>query len=225
MSEVEEGDVSPKESAQVRGAAAARGGENREAAAAEAVGEAGGEEAAAAEAVDEAGGEEAAAESELEKAQAEAAENYDRYLRAAAELDNFRKRTLKMRSETREETVRDLLLQVAPLLDNMRRALSQETEDAAAVKQGVELIVNQFQSILKGYGLEEIEARGEPFDPNLHEAMMEVADNEHPPGTVLEEMEKGYMLRDKVVLPARVVVSKAGEAQPQDGEGEEERDG
>jgi molecular chaperone GrpE len=225
MSEVEEGDVSPKESAQVRGAAAARGGENREAAAAEAVGEAGGEEAAAAEAVDEAGGEEAAAESELEKAQAEAAENYDRYLRAAAELDNFRKRTLKMRSETREETVRDLLLQVAPLLDNMRRALSQETEDAAAVKQGVELIVNQFQSILKGYGLEEIEARGEPFDPNLHEAMMEVADSEHPPGTVLEEMEKGYMLRDKVVLPARVVVSKAGEAQPQDGEGEEERDG
>ncbi len=225
MSEVEEGDVSPKESAQVRGAAAARGGENREAAAAEAVGEAGGEEVAAAEAVDEAGGEEAAAESELEKAQAEAAENYDRYLRAAAELDNFRKRTLKMRSETREETVRDLLLQVAPLLDNMRRALSQETEDAAAVKQGVELIVNQFQSILKGYGLEEIEARGEPFDPNLHEAMMEVADSEHPPGTVLEEMEKGYMLRDKVVLPARVVVSKAGEAQPQDGEGEEERDG
>ena len=211
MSEVEEGDVSPKESAQVRGAAAARGGENRE--------------AAAAEAVDEAGGEEAAAESELEKARAEAAENYDRYLRAAAELDNFRKHTLKMRSETREETVRDLLLQVAPLLDNMRRALSQETEDAAAVKQGVELIVNQFQSILKGYGLEEIEARGEPFDPNLHEAMMEVADNEHPPGTVLEEMEKGYMLRDKVVLPARVVVSKAGEAQPQDGEGEEERDG
>ena len=211
MSEVEEGDVSPKESAQVRGAAAARGGENRE--------------AAAAEAVDEAGGEEAAAESELEKAQAAAAENYDRYLRAAAELDNFRTRTLKMRSETREETVRDLLLQVAPLLDNMRRALSQETEDAAAVKQGVELIVNQFQSILKGYGLEEIEARGEPFDPNLHEAMMEVADNEHPPGTVLEEMEKGYILRDKVVLPARVVVSKAGEAQPQDGEGEGERDG
>ena len=209
MSEVEEGDVSPKESEQVRGAAAARGGEKREAADAEAVDEAGDEEAAD-------------AESELNKARAEAAENYDRYLRAAAELDNFRKRTLKMRSETREETVRDLLLQVAPLLDNMRRALSQETEDAAAVKQGVELIVNQFQSILKGYGLEEIEARGEPFDPNLHEAMMEVADNEHPPGTVLEEMEKGYILRDKVVLPARVVVSKAGDAQPQDGEGEED---
>ena len=76
--------------------------------------------------------------------------------------------------------------------------------------------------VLEGWTLEEIEARGEPFDPNLHEAMMEVADSEHPPGTVLEEMEKGYMLRDKVVLPARVVVSKAGEAQPQDGEGEED---
>ena len=148
-------------------------------------------------------------EIQLEKAQAESAEHYDRYVRAVAELDNYRKRTIKMRAESREETIRDLLLQVAPLLDNMRRALSQEDSDAAAIVQGIGLIFNQFQDILKGYGLEEIDAVGRPFDPNLHEAMLEVESAEHPPGTVVEEMDKGYVLREKVVRPARVVVSKA----------------
>ena len=148
-------------------------------------------------------------ETQLGKAQAESAEHYDRYVRAVAELDNYRKRTIKMRAESREETIRDLLLQVAPLLDNMRRALSLEDSDAAAIVQGIGLIFNQFQDILKGYGLEEIDAVGTPFDPNLYEAMLEVESAEHPPGTVVEEMDKGYVLREKVVRPARVVVSKA----------------
>ena len=146
---------------------------------------------------------------ELEKARAEAADNYDRYLRAAAELDNFRKRAVRMRAESREETLRDLLLQIAPLMDNMRRALAQEAAEAQSLKQGVELILSQFQTILNGYGLEEIEAAGKPFDPNLHEAMLEVESADCEPGTVLEEMEKGYRLREKVLRPARVVVGKA----------------
>ena len=153
-------------------------------------------------------------EAALAAAKAEAAVNYDRFLRASAELDNLRKRTVRLRSDSREEALRDVLLQVAPLLDNMRRALAQETDDAAALRQGVELIQNQFQDVLKGYGLEEIEAVGKPFDPNYHDAMMEVPTDEHPPGTVVQEMEKGYALRDKVVRPSRVVVSKA----PEEGE-------
>lgn len=146
---------------------------------------------------------------QLEKARAEAAENYDRYLRAAAELDNFRKRAVRMRAESREETLRDLLLQIAPLMDNMRRALAQDGAQAQSLKQGVELILSQFQTILDGYGLEEIEAVGKPFDPNLHEAMLEVESTDSEPGTILEEMEKGYRLREKVLRPARVVVGKA----------------
>ena len=138
---------------------------------------------------------------ELEKARAEAADNYDRYLRAAAELDNFRKRAVRMRAESREETLRDLLLQIAPLMDNMRRALAQEAAEAQSLKQGVELILSQFQTILNGFGLEEIEAAGKPFDPNLHEAMLEVESPDGEPGTVLEEMEKGYRLREKVLRP------------------------
>ena len=158
------------------------------------------------------GGEEdevASPEDELEAARAEAAANYDRYLRSVAELDNYRKRTVRMRTEAREDTLRDLLLQVAPVLDNLHRALNQQTQDADSLKQGVELICGQFNEVLKGYGLAEIEAVGQSFDPNLHEALAEVPSAEHEPGTVMEEMEKGYKLNDKVVRPSRVVVSKA----------------
>ena len=144
---------------------------------------------------------------ELTTAKREAAQIQDRYLRAVAELYNFRKRTVKARAETRDDTLRDVLLQIAPLLDNLRRALAQETEDAAAVRQGVEIIVTQFKEILSGYGLQEIEAMGKPFDPNEHEAMMQVPSAEHEPGIVMQEMEKGFRLRDKVVRPSRVIVS------------------
>ncbi len=144
---------------------------------------------------------------ELTAARQEAAQLQDRYLRAAAELDNFRKRTVKARAETRDDTLRDVLLQVAPLLDNLCRAVEQETDDAQAVRQGVEIIVTQFKDILGGFGLQEIEAMGKPFDPNEHEAMMQVPSADHPPGTVMQEMEKGFRLRDKVVRPSRVIVS------------------
>ena len=154
-------------------------------------------------------GEVASPEDELEAARAEAAANHDRYLRSVAELDNYRKRTVRMRTEAREDTLRDLLLQVAPVLDNLHRALNQQTQDADSLKQGVELICGQFNEVLKGYGLAEIEAVGQPFDPNLHEALAEVPSAEHEPGTVMEEMEKGYKLNDKVVRASRVVVSKA----------------
>lgn len=150
-------------------------------------------------------------EDELETVRAEAAANYDRYLRSVAELDNYRKRTVRLRAEAREDTLRDLLLQVAPVLDNLRRALGQKTQDADSLKQGVELICGQFTEVLKGYGLAEIEATGQPFDPNLHEALAEVPSKDHEPGTVMEEMEKGYKLNEKVVRPSRVVVSKASE--------------
>ena len=145
----------------------------------------------------------------LAEVKQEAAAHYDRYLRSAAELDNFRKRTARMRSDVREETLRDMLLQIAPVLDNMRRALDQDTEDAEGLKQGIELIYSQFNAALEGYGLKAVEAIGTPFDPNLHEAMLEVEDDENEPGTVVQEMEKGYELNGKVVRPARVIVSKA----------------
>ena len=159
-------------------------------------------------------------EAQLAAARAEAEENRDRYLRAAAELDNYRKRTVRMRAETRDETLRDVLLQVGPMLDNFRRALGQETDDVVAFRQGMDIIFRQFTDILTGYGLVEIDAEGKPFDPNLHEAMVQVPTDEHPPGTVIQEMEKGYLLNDRVVRPARVVVSAAKTADEDDGDGD-----
>ena len=159
---------------------------------------------------EELGPEEAAAR-ELENAKAEAADNYDKLLRAKAELDNYRKRTAKIRVEVREETLRDLLLGLAPIFDNLRRAVGQETDDVVVLKEGIELICGQIEEGLKGYGLEVMEAVGKPFDPNVHEAMMEVESKEHDPGTVVEELDRGYLFGGKVVRPARVVVSKAGE--------------
>lgn len=149
---------------------------------------------------------------ELEAARTEAAQNHDRYLRAVAELDNFRKRTVKIRAETRDETLRDVLLQVGPMLDNFRRALGQDTDDVESFRQGIEIIFKQFTDILTGYGLVEIKAEGQPFDPNLHEALAQVPSAEHEPGTVMQEMEKGYMLNDRVVRPARVVVATKADA-------------
>ena len=148
------------------------------------------------------------AEPSLEQVQVEAAAHYDRYVRAVAELDNYRKRNAKVRTEAREDILRDIILKVAPVLDNFKRALSQEGDDAQALKQGVELIFNQLKEALQSYGIEEIGAVGEPFDPALHEALLEVEHDEHPAGTVVEEVEKGYQLNDKVVRPSRVVVSK-----------------
>ena len=158
--------------------------------------------------------EELSIDEQLAAAKQEAAAHYDRYMRSVAELDNFRKRTARMRSDVREDTLRDMLLQMAPVVDNMRRALDQDTEDVEGLKQGIELIYAQFNAALEGYGLKAVEAVGAPFDPNMHEAMLEVEDAEHEPGTVVQEMEKGYELNGKVVRPARVVVSKA----PSEGE-------
>lgn len=148
-------------------------------------------------------------EETLREARTQAEESYDRYLRAVAELDNYRKRTARIRTETREEALRDVLLQIAPILDNMSRALAQESKKAESLRQGVELIYGQFKDALQRYGLEEIEAIGEAFDPNLHEALVEIESQDHPPGSVVEEMEKGYTLNKKVVRPSRVVVNKA----------------
>ncbi|MDA0336284.1 MAG: nucleotide exchange factor GrpE [bacterium] len=165
--------------------------------------------------------------SELEQARREAEENHDRYLRAAAELSNFRKRTVKMRTETRDDTLRDVLLQIGPMLDNFRRALGQDADEIVAFREGIQIIFKQFNEILSGYGLVEIDTEGKPFDPNLHEAIVQVPSEEYPPGTVIQEMEKGYMLNDRVLRPARVIVSAAkakDDTNPQ-GPGDRQNDG
>jgi len=149
---------------------------------------------------------EPAAESKLKT---ELAQANDKYLRLYAEFDNFRRRTNKERAEERQTAGKDVITALLPVLDDFDRAVKamQTSEDVAAVKEGVLLVQNKLKNILIQKGLKEMEAKGEEFDPELHEAITNVpAPAEDLKGKVVDELEKGYYLNDKVIRFAKVVV-------------------
>jgi len=141
-------------------------------------------------------------------------ENFDKYLRAMADLDNYRKRTAKEYLEKEGDANRNLVAKVLPVLDNLDRALSSSKEicdrdeSFRSFYLGVQMIDQQIHKILEAEGLSILKSEGQPFDPNKHEAVLAVESREHLPGTVLNEVEKGFLFRDKILRPARVTVSK-----------------
>ena len=143
----------------------------------------------------------------------EAAENYDRYLRAAAELDNYRKRAARDKEDAikygNEKLIRDIL----PILDSLDRALQQASELSArnnfeAFQQGLELIHTQILGCLERHGVEKIAAKGEEFDPERHQALMQVETPEVESNRVIDEYESGYTLHGRLLRPSKVSVSK-----------------
>lgn len=146
---------------------------------------------------------------EVDRLTRELQEATNRLLRTTADFDNFRKRTRQEKEELGQYATLKLIQEVLPVLDNFQLALAAETADAQSLKQGIEMVFRQFQSILEKSGVQSIEAVGQPFDPNVHEAVMQVQSEEHAPGTVVEELRKGYMLYEKVVRPAMVKVAQA----------------
>ncbi len=145
----------------------------------------------------------------LEKALKEAEENRDRWMRAVADLENYKKRALQEKSKflkyRNEELLRDLLA----VVDNLERA-QMHCEAAGrsdALADGVCMIAKMFREVLDRYGVKEIKALGETFDPHLHEAIARVPAGGKPANQVVEEMEKGYMYQDRLLRPAKVVVS------------------
>lgn len=147
---------------------------------------------------------------ENEKLAAEVELYRERYLRVAAEMENFRKRTDRdFYSRVQNETAR-LILAFLPLLDDLDRSLNakDEARDYEALLNGVRLIQQNFGKILGDHGVAPMAAADKEFDPNLHEALTEMASEGKAAGLVLEEHVKGYMLRDKVLRPAKVIVSK-----------------
>lgn len=172
------------------------------------------------------GGKEGIAELEaaLSKAKEEARENYDRLLRSAAELENYKKRVAKEKSDLIRYGNEELLKALLPVIDNLERALghAQGKGDEEGIKGGVEITLQQFLQILQRFGVTPIAAEGERFDPTRHEAVMEQATAEYPPGHVISELEKGYLLNDRLVRPAKVVVAKANQVVEMDEESETE---
>jgi molecular chaperone GrpE len=153
--------------------------------------------------------EETAGPTAEEKLKAELAQANDKYLRLYAEFDNFRRRTQKERTEARETEGKDLIIALLPVLDDFERAQRaiEKAVDVAPVKEGVTLIQNKLKNILTQKGLKEMESIGAPFDADLQEAITNIpAPTDDLKGKVIDEMEKGYTLKDRVIRFAKVIV-------------------
>ena len=148
---------------------------------------------------------------ELEDAQSAIEEQKDKYLRLSAEFDNYRKRTLKEKAELIKNGAEKTLTAILPILDDFERALKnlEATEETKAMKEGVELIFTKFQKVLQQEGLQTIETEGKDFDVDFCEAIALVpAPSEDLKGKILDCVQTGYMLNDKVIRHAKVVVAQ-----------------
>jgi molecular chaperone GrpE len=153
----------------------------------------------------------------LQEKEKEAKDNYDRFVRLSAEMENFKKRVEKEKVESYKFANENLLKDLLPVLDNLERAIEhgQEGENSKALLEGVDMVLKGFLSTLEKYGLTRVDALGEEFNPNHHEAVMVQEDNSRPPGVVISQLQKGYRLHDRLVRPAMVVVSKKPEVNPE----------
>lgn len=145
----------------------------------------------------------------LEEKEKEAAANYDKYLRAVADLDNYKKRATKEKTDIIKYGNENLIKDILPFMDSLDRALDHTgSSDIEVFKDGVKLIQEQLLCCLKKYGVERIETTGLTFDPNFHEALMQVESDQHEDNKIVSEMEKGYLLNGRLLRPSRVCVCK-----------------
>jgi len=150
---------------------------------------------------------------ELEKVRQEAADEHERLLRLSAEFENYKKRIDRQSDEFKKYANETLIKELLTVVDNLERAICSTDGDNgvtrdSCVVEGVEMTLNEILKILKKFNVTPIEAKGKPFDPVYHEAMMQEETDEYPENTVINEFQKGYMIHDRLLRPAMVVVSK-----------------
>lgn len=149
---------------------------------------------------------------ELKDKAARADENWERLLRTAADLENFKKRAAREKQEAIKYAHENLMQKLIPVLDTFDMALSAtqnaQTDAVQSLQTGVNMVLQQLKSALTDAGLEVIDATGKKFDPNLHEAVSQTATDDVPEGQVVQQLRKGYKLRDRLLRPASVVVAK-----------------
>ena len=151
------------------------------------------------------------ASAEIEQLQIELAEAKDKYLRLFAEFENFKKRNNKERFELLRNAAQDTLSAILPILDDFDRAKKSADDDSTkeVFTEGVELVYQKIYTVLKGRGLQEMETTGETFDPEIHEAITEIpAPTEDMKGKIIDTVEKGYYLNEKIIRFPKVVVGK-----------------
>lgn len=147
-----------------------------------------------------------------EKLEAELADARQRHLRLAADFENFKKRTRQDQLDTIQHASSDLISRLLPVLDDLRSALEHKPEGVSeAWTKGIELSVRKLEEVMSTHGLEPIPSVGSRFDPRYHEAIGHVESDEHPEDTVVTELRRGYRIRDRVVRPSLVKVSRRPE--------------
>jgi molecular chaperone GrpE len=153
------------------------------------------------------GGESSGVESELQRVKAERDSLLDRLARAQAEFENTRRRESKAQQESREYAIADAIKSLLPTMDSLERALHVKS-DAAELRSGVELIYKQLQAALGKLSVNPIVSKGEPFDPRYHEAIEMIETTDVPDHQVIEELQRGYKFKDRLLRPAMVKVAK-----------------
>jgi molecular chaperone GrpE len=145
----------------------------------------------------------------LEASRKLADENHERYMRVQADYDNFRRRSRQEKEDFAKYASTKLIEQLLPIVDNFERALaaSQQVKDFDALIKGIEMTAKQLDQVLESEGLKSIESVNQPLNPDFHQAIMQVESEDHEEGVIVEEIQKGYMLKDKVIRPAMVKVS------------------
>jgi len=149
---------------------------------------------------------------ELKMRAAKADESWERLLRTTADFDNFKKRAAREKIEAAQYASFSLIQKLLPVLDNFEMALtaaqSAQSDKLASLQSGVVMIQQQLKSALAEAGLEEIDATGKPFDPNFHEAISQQESTEVPEGNVLQQLRKGYKLKERLLRPATVIIAQ-----------------
>ena len=164
----------------------------------------------------------------LKSEAAQAAEWKDKCLRVAAELDNFRKRAAREKIETSKYATQQLLGRLLPTIDHFEAALQHADPAAGAAVQslvdGLKMTLGQLHAVLRDAGVEVVNAEGQHFDPQMHEAVQHIESADHPAGEVIQQLRKGYKLSDRLLRPATVVVSKGKPDSPEAAAGEKPAD-
>jgi molecular chaperone GrpE len=156
----------------------------------------------------------------IQSLQEEADKNYDLYVRSQAEMENFKKRNAKEKEDVVRYANETLIKEILPVMDNLEKAISHAQQDNAvdALREGVELTLKGLKDSLKKAGLKEVEAQGHPFDPCFHEAVSEMVDERAKPGTVIQELQKGYVLNGRLIRPSMVIVNRRKDTKDSDGD-------
>lgn len=153
--------------------------------------------------------------SRIESLEQEAKETYDRLLRVSAEFENYKKRAAREMSDLRKYANENIAKAMLPVIDNLGRAIESSGNDGhvnSSLVEGVDMTLKEILKILEHFGVKPFESVGESFDPAFHQAVMQEETEEHPGNIVLKELQRGYMMHDRLIRPSMVIVSKQKEA-------------